>query len=172
MGKYREYAGLCAACAVVLCAGGCFMGNINRNSEMEEMNMESETDMKNNSLKVCEDYLKKEISNEMPLESIVNVFEKMCEIPADDEMILFETGTFPFTGKSQFYFSLVRQIPDGEGEYIQLHAEKNSEFEQMVWSDEFYGLEENIFDYIRKSDVFNSVKEDTYESVDIYVDET
>ena len=53
------------------------MGNINRNSEMEEMNMESETDMKNNSLKVCEDYLKKEISNEMPLESIVNVFEKI-----------------------------------------------------------------------------------------------
>lgn len=83
------------------------------------------------------------------------------------------------TGKSQFYFSLVRQIPDGEGEYIQLHAdvlykptEKNSEFEEMVWSDEFYGLEENIFDYIRKSDVFNSVKEDTYESVDIYVDGT
>lgn len=155
------------------------MGNAGRNSEIEEMNMESETELENNSLEACEDYLKKEISNEMSLESIVDVFEKMCELPADDDMILFETGIFPFTGKSQFYFSLVRQIPDGEGEYIQLHAdvlykptEKNSEFEEMVWSDEFYGQEENIFDYIRKSDAFNSVKEDEYESVDIYVDGT
>jgi len=63
------------------------MGNTDRNSEIEEMNIESETELKDNSLEACEDYLKKEISGEMSLESIVDVFEKMCEIPADDDMI-------------------------------------------------------------------------------------
>lgn len=36
------------------------MGNTDRNSEIEEMNIESETELEDNSLEVCEDYLKKE----------------------------------------------------------------------------------------------------------------
>lgn len=35
------------------------MGNTDRNSEIEEMNIESETELEDNSLEVCEDYLKK-----------------------------------------------------------------------------------------------------------------
>lgn len=32
------------------------MGNAGRNSEIEEMNMESDTELENNSLEACEDY--------------------------------------------------------------------------------------------------------------------
>ena len=35
----------------------------------------------------------------------------------DNDMILFETGTFSFTGENLFYFSLVRQFPNDEDEY-------------------------------------------------------
>ena len=57
------------------------------------------------------------------LDDLIAVFEKMCEIPIEEEtekMILFETGTYSFIGKSMFHFSLVRQYPNEEEEYYQL----------------------------------------------------
>ena len=39
-------------------------------------------------------FLKDKIVDKMPLEEIVDVFEQMCSIPLEDDMILFETGTF------------------------------------------------------------------------------
>lgn len=61
----------------------------------------------------------------MKLEELVDSFEKMCQRPidTDDELLLYETGTFSFMGPSYFYFSLVRQFPDGEGEYYQIHLD-------------------------------------------------
>ena len=37
---------------------------------------------------------KDRITDKMPLEEIVDVFEQMCRIPLKGDMILFETGTF------------------------------------------------------------------------------
>ena len=39
-------------------------------------------------------FLKDKITDKMPLEEIVDVFEQMCSIPLEEDMILFETGTF------------------------------------------------------------------------------
>ena len=47
-------------------------------------------------------------------DSIVSVFEEMCNMPLKEDMILFETGTYSFTGKPMFNFSLVRQFPNDE----------------------------------------------------------
>lgn len=121
-------------------------------------------------------YLKKNITKKMMIDEIVNVFEKMCQIPVENDMILFETGTFDFTGENLFYFSLVRQFPNDEEEYFQIHVDilyqptsKNEAFQEAVWNDD---LDENIFDYIRNSQAFNYAINDEYVRVEIYIDET
>lgn len=57
-------------------------------------------------------FLKNKITDKIPLEEIVDVFEQMCSIPLEEDMILFETGTF-ITSASEpvFEISLVRQFP-------------------------------------------------------------
>ncbi|MBQ7942696.1 MAG: hypothetical protein IJ326_01400 [Lachnospiraceae bacterium] len=122
------------------------------------------------------EYLMQKITNKTPLENIVDIFEQMCQIPIEDDMILFETGTFSFTGEPLFYFSLVRQFPNEDEEYYQLHVDvlykpthKNEQFEAAVWNED---LSENIFDYIRKSEVFANTRNDDYVKIDIYMDET
>ena len=121
-------------------------------------------------------YLQNNISSKMTLEDIVYVFEKMCSMPIKDDMILFETGTYSFTGKPMFYFSLVRQFPNDEEEYYQLHvdilynpSDENKSFEQTTWNED---IDENIFEYVRNTQAFAFCKNNEYNKVDIYLDET
>ena len=121
-------------------------------------------------------YLQNRISDKSSLEDIVNVFEEMCRIPIEEDTILFETGTYSFTGEPMFYFSLVRQFPNCGEEYYQIHVdvlyvpeEGNKNFQQGTWNEE---IEENIFAYIKKSQEFNYCKVKEFRKVDIYIDET
>ena len=114
------------------------------------------------------------INHSMPLPDIVKAFEEMCEEPIDNDMILFETGTFSFTGEPLFYFSLVRQFPNDDDEYYQIHVDvlfkpniTNHEFSFTVWN---IDIKENIFDFIRKSAAY--AKSEPYQRIDIYMDET
>ncbi len=50
-------------------------------------------------------YLQNRISDKSSLENIVDVFEEMCNIPIKEDMILFETGTYSFTGEKMFNFT-------------------------------------------------------------------
>ena len=91
-------------------------------------------------------------------------------------MILFETGTYSFTGESLFYFSLVRQFPNNDGEYYQIHTDilykpdkKNKKLHNIVWSDSIKG---DIFEYIRNSKAFEYAEHKTPLRIDIYMDET
>lgn len=121
-------------------------------------------------------YLQNRISDKSSLEDIVTVFEEMCSIPIEEDMILFETGTYSFTGEPMFNFSLVRQFPNDEEEYYQIHvdvlylpAEGNEGFEQTTWNED---IEENIFNYIKKSQEYNFCKNIEFSKVEIYLDET
>ncbi len=124
-------------------------------------------------------FLQDEITDEMSLEEIVNVFERMCAIPVpvEDDMILFETGTFPFTDEPVFLISLVRQFRNNvDDEFYQIHVEVSYKptiesilFTEVTWSED---LNENIFDYIRKSKVFAYAKNKEYIKTEIYLDET
>lgn len=125
--------------------------------------------------KVAE-YLRNTITDKMTLKNIVDIFETACLPMNEDDMILFETGTFSFTGEELFYFSLVKQVPAEDDEYCQLHIDvlykpnaENRKFHSAVWDED---LEENIFDYIRNSEAFNYAQKDNYLKKDIYVDET
>lgn len=124
--------------------------------------------------------LRTEAADKHKLSELVDVFEKMCQISIDpeEEMILFETGIFAFTGTPLFYFSLVRQFPNEEGEYDQLHLDvmyqpdkKNRAFCSTVWSEDM-AAGENFFDFVRNTDDYISVKDDEILKVEVYMDET
>lgn len=121
-------------------------------------------------------YLQYKISDKSSLENIIDVFEEMCNIPVKEDMILFETGTYSFTGEPMFYFSLVRQFPNDEEEYYQIHVDvlyvstaENKNFEQNIWNED---IEENIFSYIKKTSEFSFCKNKEFSKVEIYFDET
>ena len=40
------------------------------------------------------EFLRERITDKMSLEDMVAIFEDLCREPIDDEMILFEVGTF------------------------------------------------------------------------------
>ena len=125
------------------------------------------------------EYLKNKITNETSLSGIVDVFEEMCQIPLDEDWLLFETGIYTFTGEPQFYFSLVRQFPhedEENDEYYQLHlnvlfppAHNNKKYNEATWN---MDIEGSFFEYIRESAVYNDIKNDKYSSIEIYMDET
>lgn len=124
-------------------------------------------------------FLKQILDGELSFGQIVDAFETMTKMPisSDDDILLYETGTFPFTGKPLFYFSLVRQcsIPDDD-EYIQLHVDimfepdqYNAHFSESIWSDD---IEEGFFDYIRNSPAFIYSQNAAIAKVDVFMDET
>ena len=123
------------------------------------------------------EFLKERITGKMSLEEMVAIFEDLCREPIDDEMILFEVGTFTsISDKPLFQLSLVRQAPNEDEEFYQVHldifyeaSEDNQIFSEATWDED---IEENIFDYIRASDVFAYAKKQEYLAVNIYLDET
>ena len=120
--------------------------------------------------------LKEVINEDASVQDIVDRFEEMCREPIDNDMILFESGTFSFTGEELFCFSLVRQFPNEEEEYYQIHVDvlfetndENKTLSESVWNED---IEEIIFEYVRKSESFSYAISDTYKRVDIYMDKT
>lgn len=123
------------------------------------------------------DFLKNKIAERSSLEEIVNVFERMCSIPLEEDMILFETGTFTTSGdEPMFQISLVRQFPNEDEEFYQIHIDvlyksddENKMLSESVWDED---SEENIFAYIRKSKAFTYAKNKNYSKVKIWCEET
>nr|WP_314930642.1 hypothetical protein [Shuttleworthia satelles] len=123
------------------------------------------------------DFLKNKIEERSSLEEIVNVFERMCSIPLEEDMILFETGTFTTSAdEPMFQISLVRQFPNEDEEFYQIHVDifyetddENKKMSESMWDED---LSENIFDYIRNSKAFAYAKSKEYHKVKIWCDET
>ena len=108
------------------------------------------------------EFLQNNISSNNKVDEIINVFEEMCKTSIDDDLLLLEYGIYDFTGVELFYYDLVRQYPDGKGEYVQLRVrlmfspdEENRCLEDTLWSDD---TDENFFDYIRKSSGYEYAK--------------
>ena len=123
------------------------------------------------------EFLRERITDKMSLEDMVAIFEDLCREPIDDEMILFESGTFTsISDNPLFQLSLVRQATNEDEEFYQVHldifyeaSQDNQIFSEAIWDED---IEENIFDYIRASDVFAYAKKQEYLAVNIYLDET
>lgn len=123
------------------------------------------------------EFLKERITDKMSLEDMVAIFEDLCRKPIDDEMILFEVGTFTsISDKPLFQLSLVRQAPNEDEEFYQVHLDifyeasrENQIFSESTWDED---LDENIFNYIRNSEVFAYAKDQEYLAVKMYLEET
>ena len=122
-------------------------------------------------------FLKEKITDNSSLLEIIDVFEQMCKIPLEEDMILFETGTFTsFSDVPIFQISLVRQFPNEDEEFYQIHVDifydsddENKIFSESIWDED---LDEDIFAYIRKSNAFTYAKNKKYSEVKIWCEET
>ena len=122
-------------------------------------------------------FLKDKITDKISFEEIVNVFEQMCNIPLEEDMIFFETGTFTtFADEPMFQISLVRQFSNEDEEFYQIPVdilyESDNENKMMSESICDEDLSENIFTYIRNSKIFAYAKNKKYSKVKIWCDET
>lgn len=122
------------------------------------------------------DFLKNNISTDNTTDEIINTFEEMCNSPLEEDLLLLEYGVYDFTGEDLFYYDLVRQYPDGDGEYFQLRVslmfspdEENRRLDDTLWSDD---TDENFFDYIRNSDGYSYAKNHKVKAIDIRIDQT
>ena len=122
-------------------------------------------------------FLKEKITDNSSFEEIIDVFEQMCKIQLEEDMILFETGTFTsFSDVPMFQISLVRQFPNEDEEFYQIHVDifydsddENKIFSESVWDED---LDEDIFAYIRKSKAFAYAKNKNYSKLKIWCEET
>lgn len=123
------------------------------------------------------DFLKSNISPDMPLLSIVDVFSRMCRISTDceDEMFLFEAGIQRNEGKEAFQFSLARQFSDEKDEPTQLHlditynlTDKNKGVSTCSWH-EYYG---DFIQTVLLSKAFEICQNSNIIRIEIRIEET
>lgn len=165
---------------IIICVGLLFVWlNKGSNGIEEDLGL-SETDsitiVSQEQLNEQLEYLQNHISENSNLDEIVDTFEQMCKDPIDEELVFYETGIFDFTGENLFYFSITRQFPNGEDEYYQVHVDvmynpdkESRRFSDEVWCDE---INENFFDYLRKTPEYLYAKDVKCKKIEIYVDET
>ena len=123
------------------------------------------------------EFLKDRITDKMPLEDMVEIFEDLCSVPIEDEMILFETGAYSaISNKPMFQLSLVRQAPNEDEEFYQVHldifyeaSQDNQIFSESTWDED---LEEIFLTTLENSEVFTYAKEQEYLAVKMYLEET
>ena len=123
------------------------------------------------------EFLKTHAVRGKTLPELVDVFEEMCRIPIENDALLFETGTFDFTGEKQFNLSLVRQYPQKAGdEFCQLHMdvifpadETNARFRGNFWSEDVEG---DFFRCVRSSRAYLAMQDVMPMKTDVYLDET
>ena len=164
---------LLAIVAIIVALTGC-------NNDGNEVT-DSSAQEKGKSLMYLEEKLKAAITEDMTLDEILDAFREVCQIPVeveddDDDILLFETGVYDFTGEDLFYFSITRQFPDGSDEYYQLHFDvmyrvtpENKNLSSCSWSDEIHG---DFFDYIRSTKDYRAIKEQGILNIDVYMYQT
>lgn len=125
----------------------------------------------------CIEYLQKEIHEDMLLADLIDIFEKASnKYKNQQDMLLFETGIYSFTKTPMFYFSMVKQFPNEEEEFCQVHLDVmystdkvDKDYSESVWDED---IEEDFFQYIRNSEIYTRLKDKEISNIDIYADET
>lgn len=129
------------------------------------------------------DSLREKIPDTATLLEILTYFEEICRIPIEnveieDNLLLYETGVFGFSGTDEIHFSLTRQFSDGEGEYVQVRLdarypdrEDSIQLQDTLWSD-WVDDKKSFFDYIRRSAAYTALADTPPMAVDITCDQT
>ena len=113
------------------------------------------------------------IGSEPSLDQAVDIFFDVISKadPDDDEMLLYEVGCYP-----DCCFCLVRQIPNGDEEYCQLHLELQYEtndalksLSECKWHEKG---DDDLKEYILRSEAYRVLKELKATKISVFVDET
>ena len=122
--------------------------------------------------------LREKVRDGMTLDELIDTFEEMCTLSVGEpDDLLFETGTYSFTGEKLFHFDLVRQFEFLSGdEYVQLHltvlyapSAKTALLTKVHWGKPGDG---RFFQTVRSSIVYKTVKDMPITRVDINIHET
>ena len=122
--------------------------------------------------------LRDSVDLDMSLDELIDVFAAMCKLPVGEpDDLLFETGTFDFTGKKLFYFSLVRQFQyRDEDEYVQLHLDvryaPSPATKRLSCTGWGSLIEGDFFTMVRSGAAYQAVKETPITEVAVYIEET
>lgn len=122
--------------------------------------------------------LRDSVREGMTLDEMIDAFADMCRLPVGDpDDLLFETGTYDFTGPKRFYFSLVRQFQyKSEDEYIQLHLDllyTPSPATDRICDTEWGSLTDgDFFTMVRSCEAYQLIKDAPMAEVDIRIEET
>lgn len=122
--------------------------------------------------------LRDSVRDGMNPDALIDAFAAMCRLPVGEpDDLLFETGTFYFTGKKLFYFCLVRQFQlPGEEEYVQLHLDVRyapSPATKRLECTEWGSLTEgDFFAMVRSGEAYRAVKDKPIAQVEVYIEET
>ena len=115
---------------------------------------------------------------QLSAQAIQAFFDVVAEAkPNDEEMLLYEVGCYSFGADTEnCYFCLVRQTPSPDDEFYQMHLEL-----QYDICDEVRSLSEcewhekgddDLQDYVKKSEAYNVLKDKTIKKIRVWVDET
>lgn len=123
--------------------------------------------------------LQTSVQDGMTLAELIDAFAQMCQTPVGEpDDLLFETGTFSFTGNKRFYFSLVRQFRffTDTDEYVQLHLDvlyhptkKTRWLRKSSWSSQDTG---KFFNDVTGSSAYQAVCDTAYAKVEVWIGET
>ena len=122
--------------------------------------------------------LRELVQDGMTLDELIDAFEKMCvHNVGEPDMLLFETGTYDFTGKKMFHFDLVRQFQFlNEDEFVQLHltvlyepSPKLALLRKIHWGEPEDG---SFFSIVRNSRAYHAVMNLPIAQVRIDIHET
>lgn len=122
--------------------------------------------------------LNETIREGMTLDEMVDAFEDMCQIPVGDpDDLLFETGTFQFTGEKLFHFSLVRQFQFmDDDEYVQLRLDVTYTpclKTKLLYTSKWGGLTEgDFFSAVKNSRSYHIARDLPILQVQVRVEET
>ena len=121
---------------------------------------------------------KSSIQDDMTLDQMVDAFEEMCNISVGEpDDLLYETGTYTFTGEKMFHLEIVRQFKFlSDDEYVQLRLAviyppswKTKFLYRTMWG----SIEEgNFFCNVRNSLAYKIVRNQSIHSVRVTVEET
>jgi hypothetical protein len=131
-----------------------------------------------NQKKLCKK-LEKKIRQDMSLDQMIQTFfDVVSEAkPNDQEMLLYEVGSFSFDGDPKTCsFCLVRQTPSPDDEFYQMHLELQYDFcdemsslSECEWHEKG---DEDLQEYVKKSEAYNVLKDKTIKKISVWVDET
>lgn len=122
--------------------------------------------------------LQESIRDGMSVDEMIAAFEDMCKISVGEpDDLLFETGTYDFTGEKLFWFSLVRQFQFmSEDEYVQLRlnilyppSRKYAFMTRSTWGSLMEG---NFFEAVKTSRAYRAIKDEPPLRIEIQIDET